>query len=132
MHCLILYIKAYQHGQLPLFSNGLGFNEGLSVVSQPENTDPLEKIICLLIAHISAMESFTDVLWPKLDSKSNLNTHFPYLLNFPTLNVETLNCCLFWLFVISCYLLCSVRKSRKGGKDGLNVSVSDNKASASM
>lgn len=42
----------------------------MSVVSQPESTDPLEKIMCLLIAHISAMESFTDVIRPELDTKS--------------------------------------------------------------
>lgn len=47
------------------------FDEGLSVVLEQENTDPLEKIMCLLAAHISAMESFTDVMWPELDTKSD-------------------------------------------------------------
>lgn len=49
----------------------LGFDERLSIVSEPENTDPLEKIMCLLVAQISAMESFTDVMWPELDTKSD-------------------------------------------------------------
>lgn len=48
----------------------LGFDEGLSVVSEPENTDPLEKIMCFLVAHVSPMESFTDVMWPELNTKN--------------------------------------------------------------